>query len=155
MNNTTSSNGGALASDGMTVTIRGGEISNNTATVNGGGVHFSWGGFGTLDGVKVTGNTSGELGGGIFSERAPVTVVNSEISGNTAVAGGGLYFVVDDFNVVNSTIVNNTGSEVGGGVVIHGGENSSTNFYNSIVLFNNSPTGTDIFNIYPTDAHVD
>ncbi len=83
-----------------TVTMSGGEVSNNTASEkSGGGVVVLHGTF-TMSNGKVSGNTAKETGGGIYgmnfnSAKGEITVSGGEISGNTAniagtLAGGGI-----------------------------------------------------------------
>ena len=83
-----------------TVTMSGGEVSNNTVSEkSGGGVAVLHGTF-TMSNGKVSGNTAKETGGGIYgmnfnSAKGEITVSGGEISGNTAniagtLAGGGI-----------------------------------------------------------------
>jgi CSLREA domain-containing protein len=119
-----------IFSNNITLTLDSLTISNgheNTGT-DGGGIKVNLGRL-FLNGSSVTGNTetfsgtaSGDAqGGGIFSSNAPVTLTDSTVSNNTAVAnltgataaasanalGGGIEVSGDDLTLENSTVSGN------------------------------------------------
>jgi len=142
-----------------TLTIKNSQITNNIALADyGGGILNSNGGDLYLIDSVVSGNrnTGGSFnddgGGGIvnFAGNSNLFVINSTISGNTAVGspgvGGGIYSLLNEGSpplgevfIVNSTIANNTSSGSGGGVRIDASADGT--FSNTIIAGNNS-TGT-------------
>ncbi|EPF30475.1 hypothetical protein HMPREF9194_00792 [Treponema maltophilum ATCC 51939] len=111
-----------------TLTMTGGEISDNTAN-GGGGIAVLHGTF-TMSKGKVSGNTAAQKGGGIFGyyysstdeAKGEITVLDGEISGNTAeasgvMAGGGicsLYkLTVSGGDIKNNTATNGFGGGIG------------------------------------------
>ena len=111
-----------------TLTMTGGEISDNTAA-GGGGIAVLHGTF-TMSKGKVSGNTAAQKGGGIFGyyysstdkAKGEIKVSDGEISGNTAeasgvMAGGGicsLYkLTVSGGDIKNNTATNGFGGGIG------------------------------------------
>lgn len=78
------------------VTIKGGTITNNTATENGGGLYCA--GDASLDGGTISGN-SAKYGGGIY-------ITKGNVSDS----------VYDAFEMTGGTVTENTATESGGGV---------------------------------------
>ena len=125
-NKSSEGRGGGICGDNIDITdskVNGNEASSG----RGGGIYASGAvvitnseviGNSALD----TGNSDGD-GGGIFaagSTRGTVTVINSQISDNTAAAsGGGIYTF--RLTVKNSEISGNTAEEHGGGILTHYG----------------------------------
>jgi len=141
-----------------TLTIKDSQIFNNIALGDyGGGIINHNGGDLHLISSVVSGNRNSgggfneDGGGGIvnFAVNSSLFIINSTISGNTAVGspgdGGGIYSLLGgesplgNVYVVSSTIANNTSSGGGGGVRIEA--NAEATFSNTIVAGNNS-TGT-------------
>src|SRR4051812_5363070 len=70
-----------------------------------------------VSGVTITGGANaGGNGGGILVTNGALTLLNSVITGNTAILGGGIYSTVGSLTVLSSTISGNTGTGA-----IHGG----------------------------------
>jgi CSLREA domain-containing protein len=130
-----------------TATISNSTITNNTAHGNGGGIDNQFGSTVTVTNSMIT-NNSAQIGsgGGILGG---VNVMNSTISGNSALQGGGINSAGGTVNVTSSTISSNTGSssQAGGGIW-----NSGTlSVTNSTISGNTSPSG-DGGGIFNTNA---
>lgn len=126
--------GGGIQINGGNLVITDSTISGNSAELRGGGIsNFSGGGSPLSAGAllriersTISGNQA-YWGGGIFDDGAPsrtMTIVNSTVSGNTAVsppgfsnaAGGGLY-LSKPAELINVTIAENE-AELGGNLYI-------------------------------------
>jgi uncharacterized repeat protein (TIGR01451 family)/CSLREA domain-containing protein len=77
----------------------------------------------TMSGVTITGGHSEGSGGGIAVTEASLTLIDSEVSGNTAVSsyydpgqGGGIYLNTGELRLENSTVANNSAVGDGGGI---------------------------------------
>lgn len=112
---------GVFSSAVQTVSISGLTMTDGSA-VNSGGAIFSRHSDLTLSGVVISGNTAGQTGGGIYSGDAvayggaPFTIIDSEISDNTAVGVGGGLNVYQAGNVtITNTVVSGNTSTLGGG----------------------------------------
>lgn len=104
--------GGGIANRGA-LTLTGSTISYNVAGSAGGGLsNFGGGGSATLAGVTINANFA--YGGGGIANGGELTLTNSTISGNEAVAFGGGITSVGITLVVNSTITGNGARESGG-----------------------------------------
>jgi hypothetical protein len=118
--NTTDGDGGAIYTD------EDGDVTVIDSTVNGndadgpGGAIFTLDGDVTVIGSTINGNRADDRGGAISGE-ARVTIVNSTIARNAAVAhvGGGIW-ARGDLYVVGSTISGNYAEGGGGGAVAAG-----------------------------------
>jgi hypothetical protein len=86
----------------------------------------------TLDHLKITGGwvqQAGSVGGGGILSAQPLTITNSEITGNhveaatAATLGAGIYVrgPLGSLNISNSAITANTGQAAGGGETVGGG----------------------------------
>jgi hypothetical protein len=108
-------------------------VRNNDATEKGGGVRAGLGAVSVI-GSTIYANTAGE-GGGILL-RAPSTITNTTISGNSATGDGGGFFNGEEerTKVVNSTIVFNTAGT--GGIEGNGG--GIFNAYRGVVVVRNT-----------------
>jgi hypothetical protein len=110
-------------------------VTGNSARSNGGGAYF--GGFGgntvrIIDSTFSNNTTSDNCGGFSSSDGDNLIVINSTISGNTALRGGG--FCSSGGTVLrNVTVTANTSSDGGGGIVKYGGR---LDFGNTIVAGN-------------------
>jgi hypothetical protein len=111
--------GGIQTLAGATLSITGGEISNNTA-VGGGGVSVADNASAGIDGTTLAGNTASSVGGGALYNEGATTVNHASLTGNHSVrtsgtsgGGGAIYSGSPDNNVTvtlrvtNSTIANN------------------------------------------------
>jgi predicted outer membrane repeat protein len=114
--NTTDGDGGAIYTDeDGDVTVIDSTVSGSTADGPGGAI-FTLDGDVTIVGSTLTGNRADDRGGAISGE-ATVTVINSTISRNLAVAhvGGGIWSRGDMY-VGNSTVSDNYAEAKGGGL---------------------------------------
>ena len=114
--NTTDGDGGAIYTDeDGDVTVIDSTVSGSTADGPGGAI-FTLDGDVTIVGSTLTGNRADDRGGAISGE-AFVTVLNSTISRNLAVAhvGGGIWSRGDMY-VANSTVSDNYAEAKGGGL---------------------------------------
>ena len=109
----------------LTVSISGLTMTDGHATTTGGAI-ANWGNGLTLSSVVLTGNESTGTGGAVHSGvsgspnadiHAPFTIIDSEISGNTAVvdAGGIRLNYIGDVSIVNTTFSGNYSGSRGGG----------------------------------------
>ncbi len=134
--------GGSLVLDSVHITSNSAKMDNNTGSGFGGGVYYFASGPDRITNTTFSANRAFACGG--FITNGTLTVVNSTISGNTAVNGGGGFcnslgsnatytdVVYGDITLRNATITNNT-ALFGGGIY-----NSATlNFSNSIIASNN------------------
>ena len=109
--------GGGVRSSNSDLTVINCTIRGNSTSEDGGGIYHTLGFLAVIDST-ITGNAAGEdgLGGGINSvgignNPANVSVVNSTISGNSALSGGGIFAFSGNHVILrNSTIANNTAS---------------------------------------------
>ena len=104
---------------GGTFTMKGGEISNNTASC-GGGVDVANGTF-TMEGdSKISNNTGTSDGGGVRVDSGTFTMEGGTISGNEAqdTDGGGVEVNGGTFNMKDGTISGNKANSWGGGVYV-------------------------------------
>ena len=150
-NNTASRWGGAIclrqdSNQSTTLTMRGGEISGNTATKEGGAVHVldKQCQFFLYDG-KITGNTSGD-GGAIYLNQEPSWLImqGGEISGNTATGNGGGVYIYRTGSVCQlygGKVENNKASGNGGGIYINPSNNGQLRLGNTAVVEGNTVSG--------------
>ena len=94
----------------------------------------------TMSGVTITGGYTEGSGGGIVVTEANLTLINSEVVGNTAVAnqydsgsGGGIYLNTGELRLENSTVANNSANGDGGGI-------SANNFYSTVTILDSAIT---------------
>ncbi|MEO8502767.1 MAG: CSLREA domain-containing protein [Acidobacteriota bacterium] len=99
------------------ISITGSELTGNTATSFGGAIST----FGTLFlfGSTLSGNAAAADGGGIYQDGGAFTAANSTLSGNTAVRGGGFAIVTGEADLENVTIAFNA-APGGGGAIFTG-----------------------------------
>lgn len=114
-NNTAVSKGGAIYSyDTAELTIEGGTISGNSAGSNGGAVN-------AVDTIlKVSGgtfsaNTTDEFGGAIYTENTVATIEDGTFTNNSAKYGGAIYTESTVSTIENGTFTDNT-AQYGGAV---------------------------------------
>jgi VCBS repeat-containing protein len=122
-NGTTNSSGGGVLNAGN-LTIRNSVIRNNTASgssSDGGGIYNLNTGTLALENSTVRNNTAGDDGGGIRNDRT-LTILNSTISGNTAIGssstsgGGGLINVQGGTATITSSTISGNTARSGGGI---------------------------------------
>ena len=146
---TNTGNGGAIENLG-TLNLSSSTVSGSTApNGNGGGIDI-YSGSATLTSVSILGNTA-VLGAGV-SAQAPLTVVNSLISGNTAgINGGGIYYNAAAAKLIlSSTTI--TGNQVtdpsGAGGGFYANNNAVATLTNTIVAGNTANYVADVASSY-------
>lgn len=116
-NNSTAKSGGAISANNGTITVNGGEIKNNTANSNGGAIYL-----GTdsdtatlnLRGGSITGNTASIQGGGILNNGVLNVSGNPVVKNNTAPAySKGYNIYLRGGKKVNVTGELKSGAEIG------------------------------------------
>jgi uncharacterized repeat protein (TIGR01451 family) len=104
---------GALTLDSVLVT-------GNVASIGGAGIDVDEGNV-TIRNSTITGNTSGSVGGGIeVNLGGTLSVIASEISGNSAPNGGAIHAFVSTVTISRSTISSNAATVGTGGVFTKG-----------------------------------
>jgi hypothetical protein len=109
--------------NGGSLTISGGIISNNSTDGSGGGVLASIGRYSgpelLIDSTLIVGNLAGYEGGGVYCGLCAAVISNSTVTGNTAAhsvrAGGGIFAVTTGLTIIESTITENEGGGIGVG----------------------------------------
>ncbi|MEU6216731.1 right-handed parallel beta-helix repeat-containing protein [Streptomyces sp. NPDC047022] len=140
--------GGAIEAEGSTsLSLTGGTVSDNRATVTqGGGILVSGGVPVALDSVTVTRNRANVAGGGMYlATSLSATVTNSTISHNTAkLAGGGMVFISSGtLSVTSTTIADNrvSNSVEGGGALLFAPDPGGSGTITGSTISGNSVTG--------------
>jgi predicted outer membrane repeat protein len=167
--NTAINNGGGISNDG-TLTLSGCTLSNNSVPQGG----YEGGGIANFGTLSVSGcilsNNSAAEGAGIYSDRmmtvsgstlsnnsatsggggiyGPAMVINSILSGNTALFGGGIYTYNGPLTVSGSTLSGNVAWFKGGGIYLTGytAGYATLTINNSTFSNNSATTGGGIFN---------
>lgn len=144
--NTASVGGGGIDFRGDTLTVRNSTISDNTANGAGSGgigVFDTSGATILIENSTISGNTTNfDTGGGLNIKGSGVTVdvdiVNSTITGNSAVNnGGGMFFINADTNLYNVTLVGNSSEKGDGGGISFGGSIAVTLTMANTIIANN------------------
>jgi hypothetical protein len=110
--NSISSNSGAIYIVNGYLTLKKSTLRNNVASNNGAGI-FVDNGIVTIINSTISGNRANGAGGGIYAalnSGASVTIQNSTIAYNQASRGGGISLTNGTFNITNTIIGNNTGT---------------------------------------------
>lgn len=111
--------GGINIHDGSTLTIEGGTIRGNRASIDGGGICVR----GTLimTGGSVVANKASDTGGGIYcSSGGKVTLTNARITGNEAKnEGGGMHLHLEANTTFTGCVIENNESLEGNGGGMH------------------------------------
>lgn len=122
--------GGIYSSGGSTLTIEGGEVSNNEAAIKGGGIHISSRQVCSVSNCVIKGNktttTTNGWGAGLYIQRGTVTVSGCTITENDGMnQGAGVFMGADSDNpvvtITNTTISNNTSTGNGAGLYYNRG----------------------------------
>lgn len=109
--------GGGICTDGTSVTIAGGNVTENTAK-HGGGI-YCYNNSVSVIGVKIKNNTATNDGGGIYPQGTGVSVSSCELTDNTAGRNGGAIFVYTTGASLSDTIIeSNTANGKGDGVYV-------------------------------------
>ena len=117
--------GGALL-DARNVEVRG-NIANSK---NGGGLYITSNGAAALENVTFFGNQANN-GGGIWNVGAALSLVNSTLSGNSALSEGGGLWTQGFVTLDHVTVANNTAS-IGGGVFNKNGNGNGNRNVNAV-----------------------
>lgn len=110
--NSISSNSGAIYIVNGNFTLRKSTLRNNFATSNGAGIFLDNGALNIVNST-ISGNTANGSGGGIYASNngsASVSIQNSTIAYNTASSGGGISRTNGTYNITNTIIANNSSS---------------------------------------------
>ncbi|MCP4600777.1 MAG: hypothetical protein GY847_09635, partial [Proteobacteria bacterium] len=93
-----------------------------------------------ISNVTITGGSYPGFGAGVYIVSSSVTIENSTIRGNHAVAydGGGVSVAIGDLLLINSTITGNSASRVGGGIDRTAGPGEA-----NVMLINSTVSGND------------
>jgi hypothetical protein len=113
--NSTSSNSGAIYIVNGNFTLKKSTLRNNFASSNGAGIFLDNGAL-TVVNSTISGNRANGSGGGIYASlnsASSVTIQNSTIAYNQASSGGGISRTNGTFNITNTIIANNIGSTSG------------------------------------------
>ena len=108
--NSTSSNSGAVYIVNGNFTLKQSTLRNNFATSNGAGIFLDNGVLNIVNST-ISGNVANGSGGGIYAANnsgASVTIQNSTIAYNSAPRGGGIRRTNGTFNITNTIIANNS-----------------------------------------------
>jgi predicted outer membrane repeat protein len=116
-------------------------IGRNDSGDNGGGLNLFNSGTQVIDSCSIINNISANAGGGIRTANGDLTLIDTLISGNSAVTGGGAS-VAHTTRFVNSLVTDNTASTSGGGIVNTGG--TAVLLQNTPVTGNTAPASPDL-----------
>lgn len=133
-----------------TVTINGGEVSNNSAMYGGGGVYIDSGDF-TITGGKISENTTSSIdgeGGGVYVKDGTFTIENDAlISKNTSCGNGGGVFAEGGIITINGGSISenifSNNSSGGGGIYL---TDTAHLTMTGGKISNNYPEGKDLSN---------
>ena len=133
-----------------TVTINGGEVSNNSAMYGGGGVYVSSGTF-TMAGGEISENTTSSIdgeGGGVYVKDGTFTIENDAlISKNTSCGNGGGVFAEGGIITINGGSISenifSNNSSGGGGIYL---TDTAHLTMTGGKISNNYPEGKDLSN---------
>ena len=113
--NSSSTNGGAIATDTGTVTLTNTTLFENAASVDGGGLHHSLGNV-TVTSSTLSNNTSQGEGGGFFANQGTVAIADTTVAvNNSQTNGGGITLQNSTIALANTIITNNRANDNGGG----------------------------------------
>ena len=137
--------GGGILSSG-TLTLDHCHVSGNSNLSYGGGISN----YGTLTVIAsvIQGNSSGGYGGGLSTQdlNAEATLIDCEVTLNSAAGGGGVYVSEGTADFVNSTVGENHATYDGGGIyVVFPG---TVSLYNASVVRNSCAVGRTGGGIY-------
>ncbi|MBI5962993.1 MAG: M4 family metallopeptidase, partial [Chloroflexi bacterium] len=110
--NSTSSNSGAIYIVNGNFTLRKSTLRNNVATSSGAGIFIDNGIINIINST-ISGNTASWSGGAIYASNnisSSVNIQNSTIVYNTAPTGGGIKQVNGTYNITNTILANNSSS---------------------------------------------
>lgn len=106
--NTAERCGGVGCGEDSVITIEGGSIKGNTATINGGGLGIS--NRFVMKGGSIVENKAGETGGGLWIGCFEPSLEGGIISDNTAEYGGGIELAWGELSIKDCIIANNKAS---------------------------------------------
>ncbi len=126
--------GGGMLVGGMAVLHNTNLITNSAGNGDGGGLLAS--GDALVSGSRVLGNSAGRFGGGLYVNGA-LTLTQSEIGDNTALAGGGLYQAGGGpARIVNTLFRNNTAQDFGAALAAWNGPTAPVDLMNLTIVAN-------------------
>ena len=153
---TTGNGGGAIITEGGTITINACAIINNVSDSGGGGggIRKSGSGVVTIINSLISGNSALDefqqgAGGGIRNDKEKLTLINSTVSNNSASSGGGVTSNNGVLEISNSTITKNSAIGLGGGIA----GTSEIELANSIVSGNIASSENEI-SFFGVDGHI-
>lgn len=117
----------------------------NSATSDGGAIHAFNIAAVRLHSCSLIGNVAGFSGGAIRDTSDALTIENSTIVHNMAVANGGGLHMADNYSLANITVMSNSADE-GGGVYSGSMSGGTTEIQNTIITRNTATTQGD--NVY-------
>ncbi|MCA9928600.1 MAG: hypothetical protein KC419_08985, partial [Anaerolineales bacterium] len=128
---------------GGTLTVISSTIQSNQADNNGGGINNLSGSVSLSNSVIF--NNRADKGGGIYNldSSGTMSLIDSSLISNTAVASGGAVFNGGLLTMMSSTVSTNTAVISGGGIIQLGGVMTVTN---STLSGNEAPDGSGIYN---------
>ena len=119
-------------------------VRDNEATTHGGGIYSAVDSSLSIVDTSVADNAANQGGGGIYSamESSPLTIVRSEIKGNSTESNGaGIYAQSGNLSLLGSTLVGNSAAYNGGAIY---GQSATVLMVGSTIVGNSSASGGGI-----------
>jgi hypothetical protein len=135
--------GGGIYNLAGALFVTGSSLIHNTTDGNGGGIDSFAGLVVNILDCHLQNNSAGGVGGGIYDYFSTVTVTDSHLDFNSALAGGGFYHQGGVLTVTDTDLVANSASFFGGGIAVVQGAVQVTG---SQFILNSAPVGGGIFN---------
>ena len=142
----TAANGGAVSvAESGELTIKTGELSQNTATANGGAVYLTGGATAVFNSGSFLENTAADNGGAVWvGSSGTLSMSGVTISDNKAATGSAVYAdnSTDSENptnvtVIDSSITGNKATDADGGAINVGGGDARVYFGGTVTVFDN------------------
>lgn len=154
--------GGGIYIGGGSFSMTATTVANNRAESSGpagGGIFLLTPQPVTIEASAIHSNQANDNGGGLSTGVTPVTIINTTVSGNTAVSnsGGGLYFFhVAEVTLNNVTITQNSaGASASGGGGLSQLGSAVVTTQNTIIAGNEAPDGLapDCIGVFVSQGH--